>query len=131
MNATFDVTGSGGGRYPLTLDATGTVVDSEMFGASFPRLDFTTTLAGGDARIKTAGAFANLDPAVVSGNERVAGVSAGRSTSRRPSATTQTGVTVDSIDLTGRVNLGPLDAWRESRSTPRQVEGVTRTARGS
>ena len=42
VNATFDVKGSGGGRYPLTLDATGTAVDSEMFGASFPRLDFTT-----------------------------------------------------------------------------------------
>ena len=28
VNGTFDVTGSGGGRYPLTLDVTGTLVDS-------------------------------------------------------------------------------------------------------
>ena len=62
INATFDVKGSGGGRYPLTLDATGTVVDSEMFGASFPRMDFTTNIAGGDLHVKALGQFAGLDP---------------------------------------------------------------------
>ena len=52
INATYDVKGSGGGQYPLTLDAPGTAVDSEMFGASFPRMDFTTNIAGGDLHVK-------------------------------------------------------------------------------
>ena len=70
VNATFDVKGSGGGsRYPLTLDASGTVVDSEMFGASFPRLDFTTNLADGSMKVSAIGQFTHLDPAVITGNE--------------------------------------------------------------
>src|SRR5690606_26228001 len=73
VNASFDVEGSGGGRYPLAVDATGTIVDSELFGASFPRLAFSTALANGDARVEAAGQFAGLDPAVVSGNEQAAG----------------------------------------------------------
>ena len=73
VNGTFDVTGSGGGRHPLTLDVTGTLVDSQLFGALFPRMDVTTNLSGGNVRVKTTGSFAGLDPAVITGNERVAG----------------------------------------------------------
>ena len=55
VNGSFAVDGTGGGRYPLTLDVTGTVVDSELFGATFPRMDVTAKLAGGDAHVRTAG----------------------------------------------------------------------------
>jgi hypothetical protein len=106
INSTFDVTGSGGGRYPLTLDATGTATGSEMFGATFPRLDFTAKLGGGDVHVTTLGQFANLDPAVVSGNPQLAGKFQGAvdvSTTIRDYAA---GVTADSIDVAGRVNLG-------------------------
>jgi hypothetical protein len=105
VNAMFDVKGSGGGRYPLTIDASGTVVDSEMFGASFPRLDFSTNLSNGDAHVTAVGQFANLDPAAVSGNERVAG----KLTGSVDVMTTIRGyagdVTVDSIDASGHVDL--------------------------
>ena len=36
VSGPFDVSGSGGGSYPLTLDVTGTLVDSQLFGASIP-----------------------------------------------------------------------------------------------
>jgi hypothetical protein len=107
VNATFDVKGSGGGaRYPLAIDATGTVVDSEMFGATFPRLDFTTNLGGGDIKATTIGQFANLDPAVITGNERVKGNLNGAVDVQTTIRDYAAGVTVDSIDVAGRVNLG-------------------------
>src|SRR5205085_2606363 len=59
VNGSFDVKGEGGGTYPLTLDATGTLTDSDMFGASFPRLDYTTNLAGGDLHVRAEGEFAH------------------------------------------------------------------------
>jgi hypothetical protein len=106
INGSFDVTGSGGGRYPLTLDVTGTVVDSEMFGATFPRMDIATNLAGGDAHIRTAGTFANLNPAVITGNERTAGLLTGAVDAETTLRGYASGVTVDSIDVAGRANLG-------------------------
>jgi autotransporter translocation and assembly factor TamB len=105
INASFDVTGEGGGRYPLVLNATGTVTDSEMFSASFPRLNFTTNLAGGDIRVRTDGEFANVDPAVVSGNERAAGSLSGEldiDTTIRDYAAP---ITPRSIDATGRIAI--------------------------
>ena len=106
VNADFDVKGSGGGPYPLTLDATGTATDSKMFGASVPRVDLTTSFAGGDARVRAIGQFSGLDPAVITGNPEVAGSLSGAvdgSTTIRDYASP---VTVDSFDFTGRVNLG-------------------------
>ena len=106
INATFDVKGSGGGRYPLTLDATGTVVDSEMFGASFPRMDFTTNLAGDNWRVKALGQFSGLDPAVILGNPKVAGNVSGAVDVDTTIRNYAAGVTVDTFDASGRVNLG-------------------------
>jgi len=105
VNAMFDVKGSGGGKYPLTIDASGTVVDSEMFGASFPRLDFATNLSGGDAHVTAVGQFANLDPAQVSGNERVAGKLTGSVDVMTTIRQYAEGVTPDSIDASGHVDL--------------------------
>ena len=107
VNATFDVKGSGGGaRYPLVLDATGTVVDSEMFDASFPRLDFTTNLADGDLTVGAIGQFARLNPAVITGNEKAKGDLSGAVDVKTTIRDYSAGVTVDSIDVAGRVNLG-------------------------
>ena len=105
INATYDVKGSGGGRYPLTLDATGSAVDSEMFGASFPRMDFTTNIAGGDLHVKALGQFSGLDPSVVTGNQRLAGNLTGAVDVDTTMRDYLSGVTVDSFDATGRVDL--------------------------
>jgi autotransporter translocation and assembly factor TamB len=106
INASFDVSGSGGGRYPLGLDATGLVTDSTLFGASFPRLDVAANLADGDARVKAAGAFEDLNPANVSGDERVAGSLSGAVDVETTLRDYEMGVTVDTIDVAGRVTLG-------------------------
>jgi hypothetical protein len=106
INASFDVTGSGGGEYPLTLDATGTVVDSTLFGASFPMLDVTANLADGDAHVKTAGQFANLNPATISGNEKATGMVQGNVDVDATLRGYADGVTADSIDVSGHVALG-------------------------
>jgi len=105
INASFDVSGSGGGTYPLMLDATGTATDSEMFGASFPHLDFTTNIADGNAHVKAAGDFAHLNPAVISGNDRVSGTVNGQLDVDTTIHDYAGGVTPDSIDASGRVML--------------------------
>jgi hypothetical protein len=106
INGTFDVSGAGGGRYPLTLTASGTLVDAEMFGASFPRMDFTTDLAGPDLRVVAKGDVAGLDPAVLANNQRVAGNVSGTVDVDATIHGYRDGVTADSIDVSGRVDLG-------------------------
>jgi autotransporter translocation and assembly factor TamB len=106
ITATFDVTGSGGGRHPLTLDASGTAVDSEVFGASFPAMDVTAHFGAGDARIRALGRFARLNPAVVTGNERLAADLTGDVNVETTLRGYAGGVTVDSIDVAGQVSVG-------------------------
>jgi autotransporter translocation and assembly factor TamB len=106
INTTFDVTGSGGGRFPLAIDASGSATDAELFGATFPRLDYTTKLAGGDIHATAIGQFANLDPAVVAENQQLAGKLQGAVDVTTTIRNYAAGVTADSIDVSGRVNLG-------------------------
>jgi hypothetical protein len=106
INGSFDVKGEGGGTYPLTLDATGTLNDSEMFGASFPRLDYTTSLASEDLHVRAEGEFAHFDPAVVSGNERAAGSLTGELDVDATIHQYSGPITPASVDATGRVGLG-------------------------
>ena len=105
VNASFDVKGSGGGQYPLTIDATGSVMNSRMFGASFPHLDFTASVGGGDAHVHANGQFANLDPAAASGNDRVKGDVNGNANVDATIHQYAAGVTPDSIDASGHVAL--------------------------
>jgi len=105
LNGTFDVKGEGGGSYPLSLDATGTLTDSQMFGGSFPRLDYTTNLANGDLHVKAEGEFAGLDPAIASGNTRAAGSLTGEVDVDTTIHQYSQPITVTSVDATGRVGL--------------------------
>jgi autotransporter translocation and assembly factor TamB len=107
INGTFDVKGQGGGRYPLELDATGTAVDSELFSATWPRLDFTARFAGGDATVKAQGTFSALNPADLVAEQRA---NADLSGSLDINATIRSyaeGITAESLDLSGQVNLTP------------------------
>jgi hypothetical protein len=105
IDATFDVTGSGGGRYPLTLDATGTAVDSEIFGARVPHMDFTANIAGGDAKIHATGQFVDLNPAVVTGNDKASGNLTGSVDADTTIRAYSSGVTAESFDMAGQVVL--------------------------
>ncbi|HEY3159472.1 MAG TPA: translocation/assembly module TamB domain-containing protein [Vicinamibacterales bacterium] len=105
LTGDFDVNGSGGGRYPLTLDASGTLVDSEIFKATTPRFQFSTNLAGGDAHVVANGEFNGLDPSLISGDTRVAGrvnAAVDVNVTLRGYAN---GVTPESIDASGRVDM--------------------------
>ena len=112
VNGTFDVTGSGGGRYPLTLAVAGTVIDSAMFGATFPRMEVATNVAGGDAFIRTKGSFEGLDPAVVTGNPRTEGSLTGEIAADTTLRGYAAGVTPESIDVAGQATLGPSRVGR-------------------
>jgi hypothetical protein len=105
IDASFDVSGSGGGEYPLTLDATGTLTGSEIFDASFPSMEFSAQLEGGNARVTTDGRFMNLNPGEISGNERLAGIVNGAVDLETTIRDYASGVTVDSIDAAGRILL--------------------------
>ena len=109
VTGTFTVNGSGGGRYPLTLDASGTAVDSEIFGAAIPRLETQTRFADGDAQIRAIGRFEGLDPAIPASQPRYAGKVTGAADLSLTLRQYSKGVTVDSIDASGRVNLGPSE----------------------
>jgi len=146
VSATFDLHGRGGGRHPFALDAAGTLVDSELFGASLPRLEMTVHLAGGDARVTAAGEFARLDPAVVTGDRRVAGTLSGAMDLETTLRDYAAGVTIDSIEARGRLTLAEsrlgglaIDsaavdgryAHREGQVTRFEIGGPDLTARAA
>jgi translocation and assembly module TamB len=106
VNAEFTVKGSGGGSNALNLDASGVIADSELFGASFPRMDVATKIAGAGMQVRALGQFTGLNPEVVSGNEKVKGEIAGAVDVNATLRQYRSGVTPDSIDASGRVNLG-------------------------
>jgi hypothetical protein len=105
LNADFDVKGSGGGPHPLTLDGTGTLVDSEIFGAQTPRFQFTTNVAEGNAHVVANGEFMALDPSAISGDTRIAGRVNGTVDVDVTLRDYATGVTPESIDVSGRVDM--------------------------
>ncbi len=105
VNGTFSVTGSGGGRSPLVLDASGALVDTSLFGATFPRLTVKSSIKNGDAAVQAAGSFSDLDPAVISGRPQLAGRVSGSADVSTTIRDYAGGVTVDSIDASGSVRL--------------------------
>jgi autotransporter translocation and assembly factor TamB len=83
VNAQFDVRGSlprtrpgGKGGEPLanmTVDATGTLTDSELWGGRLPELGFEAHLAGGALDVRTDGRFEGFDPARLAGRQNLQG----------------------------------------------------------
>ena len=105
LNGDFDVTGSGGGRYPLVIDASGTLVDSEIFRATTPRFQFTTNIAGGNAHIVANGEFNGLDPSAIADDTRIAGRVDGSIDVNVTLRDYAGGMTPESIDVSGRVHM--------------------------
>jgi cytoskeletal protein CcmA (bactofilin family) len=105
LNGDFDVKGSGGGQYPLMLDASGTLVDSEIFRAQASRFQFTTNFAEGDAHVVANGEFMGLDPSAISDDTRIAGRVNGTVDVDVILRDYANGVTPESIDISGRVDM--------------------------
>ena len=123
ISGDFDVKGSGGGRYPLVLDASGTLGDSSIFGAKTPRLELTTNLAKGDAHIVANGEFSGLDPSRISGDTRVAGRVNGTVDVNVTLRDYANGVTPESLDASGRIDM--------SRSTVGGIDVDTAVVQGN
>ena len=109
ISGTFTVTGSGGGRYPLTLDASGVLADSELFGASVPVMNVSTRIADSTLQAHVVGQVDGLDPAVPTGQARYAGRLTGAVDVETTIRDYASDVTVDTFDAQGRVNLGRSD----------------------
>jgi autotransporter translocation and assembly factor TamB len=130
IDTTFDVKGQGGGRYPLELEATGTAVDSELFNAAWPRLDFNTRFIGDDVTVSARGTFIGLNPAEVVGEERAKGDLSGSLDLDTTIRNYAEGITTESLDVAGQINLThskiadvPIDsAAIEGTYTSRQGE---------
>ncbi len=73
INGRFAVKGRGTGIDRMQLDASGELVNSTMFGASFPRFNFTAGLANRTLTLSALGPFLNLDPAYVAGRPDLKG----------------------------------------------------------
>lgn len=106
INATFSVNAAGGGSSPLSLDATGTLNESDVFGARIPRMDVGAALAGQDLQVRALGQFSSLDPSVITGNRSLEGDVNGAVDAIATIRNYRGGLTVDAIDARGRVNLG-------------------------
>jgi hypothetical protein len=105
LNATYSVAGSGGGSYPLSLDASGVLTDSELFGARIPRMDVGAKLGGTDMQVRALGQLDGLNPAVMTGDEKSKGNISGAVDVNATLRNYRDGVTADSVDASGRVNL--------------------------
>ena len=130
IDATFDVKGQGGGRNTLVLDATGTAVDSELFDAAWPRLDYTTRFMGDDVTVSAQGTFSGLNPANVVAEEHAKGDLSGSLDLDVTFRNYAEGITTESLDVAGQINLTrskiadvPIDsAAIEGTYTSRQGE---------
>ena len=77
LNSTYDVQGSGRTFDQMKLDATGTLTDSEAWGARFPRLGYETHLNAGTLDARAKGRFEQLDPSRVTGSAVLKGLLTG------------------------------------------------------
>jgi autotransporter translocation and assembly factor TamB len=107
LNSKFDITGSGTKIEAMTLDATGTLTDSDAWGAHLPQLAYEAHLDKGALALKADGRFEHLDPGRVSGNTAVAGSVTGTANVSAQIANISAPITPESVTATGKVTLGP------------------------
>jgi translocation and assembly module TamB len=105
ITGTFDVRGAGTKLDSLTLDATGTLTDATLLGATLKGLAFETHIAGGALDAKVNGAFAGLDPARAAQRPQLEGTVNGTVDASIKIADLTAPITPDAITADGRVSL--------------------------
>ena len=105
LNSTFDVQGSGRTFDQTKLDATGTLTDSEAWGARFPRLGYETHLDAGTLDARAKGRFEQLDPSRVTGSAVLKGLVTGTADVHTRIADVGSPITLDAFAVDGTVSL--------------------------
>jgi autotransporter translocation and assembly factor TamB len=106
---TGHIAGSGrtGSTRDLEMTASGTLTTASLFGGRLENVAFEANVARDSAHIKAAGAFADVDPAALSGTPRLKGRAAGTLDVDATIAHLSEGVTPDDVEASGRVALQP------------------------
>jgi len=107
LNGHVVVNGSGASAAETEIAATGTLTDSSIGSGRIEHLAFDTTFGGDVLHVKASGAFADLDPAVLSGKPAVAGKVGGELDVDTTVAGISKGLTPDGVEAEGHIVLGP------------------------
>ena len=91
----------------MTLDATGTLTDSDSCGAHLPELGYEAHLNAGALEARARGRFEHLDPGRVSGNAQLNGVVTGTADVHARIADISAPITPEAIAADGTVALEP------------------------
>ena len=105
LNSTYNVQGSGRTFDQTKLDATGTLTDSEAWGARFPRLGYETHLNAGTLDARAKGRFEQLDPSRVTGSAMLKGLLTGTTDVHTRIADVGSPITLDAFAVDGTVSL--------------------------
>lgn len=106
LNGRFKANGRGTSVAELGLDGTATLSDSTLTGTRIPSMDVEAHIANGAGRFRANGQFADLDPAVVSGDERLRGQVSGKVNGELGMDDLRN-VNADTLSLEGVVSLSP------------------------
>jgi autotransporter translocation and assembly factor TamB len=109
VDADVTLRGISTGVTPETTDVTarGTLIESSIFGGRIPQLTFDAALAGNAMHVKANGELLRFDPAVVSSKTELKGEVGGTVDVDVTLRGISNGVTPDSVQATGRINLQP------------------------
>ena len=107
VNGSFDLRASGTSLDELTLSASGTLTDSAMWGTHVSEMTFKTDIAASTLTVAAKGAFDQLNPAVFTDRDSLVGNVNGTVDATLHLDDLQAPVTPATIDVDGRVTLGP------------------------
>jgi translocation-and-assembly-module (TAM) inner membrane subunit TamB-like protein len=107
LNGHVVMTGSGTSAASLDIAANGTLADSGFASGRIEHLTFDTTFRADTLHVKAAGAFADLDPTVLSGKPALAGKVTGDVDIDTTIAGISEGLTLDGVQAAGRIALRP------------------------
>jgi autotransporter translocation and assembly factor TamB len=107
LNGHVMVNGSGTSADDLQIAANGTLQDSSLASGRIEHLTFDTTFGGDTLHVKAAGAFADFDPAALSGKSAASGKIVGDIDVDATVAGISHGLSVDGVQSEGRITLGP------------------------
>jgi autotransporter translocation and assembly factor TamB len=115
VNGEFDVRGSmprtpagaaaGSRLASMTLEAKGTLRESQIMGGSLPQMAFDATLANGSLRAHADGRFEGFNPATLSGRKEVEGTVSGTVNANVAIADIGAPITADAIQADGQLSL--------------------------